>query len=220
MAPICKRHPPVNTVWPEPCYKENGVLAYPFQEGIQQPPVPQGYKRKADEGEESWQFVTKWEQCSYRQRVNERLPRGDLQINTYCTARNNTVVTPEECKQCLLDVAKIGGSLNKRTVKNSVPLPEPIRDRLGKDGIPNFPSPGELLDNYWKAVKRWVAGGRVTRTDLEVAEIHKKFCSLCNWYDPDSHSCKGCGCKVRPKGMALLNKIKMKTEKCPQDFWQ
>lgn len=222
-ASTSKKHPPIDSTWPEPYYEENGDIIYPFQDGVQQPPIPQGYKRKSDKGTESWWFITDWGQCSYRQMMNERTSQGNLQINTYCTARKNCTVKYEECKQCLFDIAEIGGNLNEKIVKNSIPLPEPIKERLGEDGIPDFPGANELLDNYWKAVKKWIIAGRPKRKASEVKRIHKEFClaspTPCDWYDSKSQRCKGCGCKVKPKGIAILNKIRMETEHCPKGLW-
>lgn len=218
-ASTSKKHPPIDSIWPEPYYEENGDIVYPFQDEVQQPPVPQGYKRKSEEGVESWWFITDWDQCSYRQMMNERTPRGNLQINAYCTARKNCTVKYGECKQCLSDIAEIGGNLNEKIVKNSIPLPEPIKERLGEDGVPDFPGANELLDNYWKAVKKWIAAGRPKRKAPEVEKIHKEFCSPCDWHDSESQRCKGCGCKVKPKGIAVLNKIRMETEHCPKGLW-
>lgn len=216
LASICREHPPKNSIWPEPYYQENGDIIYPLQEGVQAPPVSQGYKQSS---ENSWHFETEWDECPYRQLMNLRTPKGNLQIHAYCIARKDHAVKHEECKKCLIDMAKIDGSLNEKNIKNSIPLPEPIKERLGKDGIPNYPGAVELLDNYWQAVKRWIAAGRPIRENAEVQNIHAEFCISCDWYDSESQRCKGCGCKVKPKGTVLLNKIKMKTEHCPRKFW-
>jgi hypothetical protein len=214
----CKELPPVAATWSEPYYEVDGEIVYPFQGSNQKPPVPQGYRRKFEDGEESWQFVSEWGKCPYRQLMNRRTPRGDIQINAFCTVHRSRATTHEECVACLSDMAKIGGDLNKEAVQDNVPLPEPIEERLGEE-VPNYPGATELLENYWKAVRRWIAAGRPTRTDIEVTQIHKDFCSRCNWYDTKAKRCKGCGCKVKPKGIAILNKIKMKTEHCPRAFW-
>ena len=74
------------------------------------------------------------------------------------------------------------------------------------------------ITNYSKAIKEWVTAGRPTRTEKEVDRIHK-ICVGCDWYDKESSSCKGCGCKVSQNSFAVMNKIKMATESCPQDKW-
>lgn len=223
IAPVCKEHSPTDAIWPEPYYGEGGDMIYPFQDGAPLPPVPQGYRRKTEEGVESWRFITEWEPCSYRQVVSKRATRGDVKVTAYCMAKNNAVVKHDECKQCLADIDKIGGDLNAKTVEKSFPLPEEIERRLKENGVPSFPGAGQLLDNYWKAVQGWVLAGRPTRNDLEVQKIHEEFCAPsptpCDWYDPDSKRCKGCGCKVKPAGAALLNKIRMRTQHCPKGLW-
>jgi hypothetical protein len=218
IAPVCKEHPPATPIWLEPYYKEDKAIIYPFREGIEQPPVPQGYSRKSEDEERSWWFVNEWGDCPYRQMMNRRTPRGDLQINAYCEAQNIKVKS-EICKECLREVTEIGGNLDKEAVRNDVPLPEPVQEQVIGAEVPKMPGTGELIHNYWKAVKRWIKAGRPVRENLEVKRIHEEFCSKCDWRDPDSNRCKGCGCNVKPKGIALLNKIKMRTEHCPRSFW-
>ena len=223
ISPVCKEHPPADAKWLEPYYGEGGDMIYPFQDGVDPPPVPHGYRRKAEEGPESWWFITEWSPCSYRQVVNKRATQGDVKVTAYCVAKNNGVVKHSECQQCLSDVGKLGGTLNAKAVEKSFPLPEEIEKRLKENGVPTFPGAGELLDNYWKAVRGWISAGRPTRNDAEVQQIHGEFCAPsptpCDWYDPESKRCKGCGCKVKPTGVALLNKIKMKTQHCPKGLW-
>jgi hypothetical protein len=222
MASTCKEPPPSNPIWPEPHYEAEDII-YFYQKGIQEPPVPQGYKRKSEEDVGSWQFESQWGKCSYRQLMNERTSKGNVQIHAYCTVRTNYIVKHEECKQCLSVIAEMDGILDEGVAEDNFPLPESIERRLNEKGIPNYPGAAELLDNYWKAVKRWITAGRPTREDAEVRKIHEEFCDSqsepCSWYDPELQRCKGCGCSVRPKGITLLNKIKMKTEHCPRHLW-
>lgn len=218
IAGTCKEHPPNNPIWPEPRYKDGDII-YPYEEGVPKPPVPEGYTRKAEEGPESWQFESQWGKCPYRQYMNRRTPKGDVQVHAYCTVRTNYRVENEECKQCLAALADMEGVIDVEEAGDNSALPESIENRLDKHGVPKYPGATELLDNYWKAVKRWIAAGRPARDNAEVARIHEEFCSSCDWYDPELKRCKGCGCSVRPKGITLLNKIKMKTEHCPRHFW-
>lgn len=215
---VCKEHPPKQPIWPEPYYTDSGDVVYQYQENIESPPEPQGYERKGKAGKRSWQFTNKWVNCKYRHKANILTPKGDLQVRAFCGIKGNRPILPEDCEKCLADVISIGGNLDTKQVENNIPLLEPISDEE-QNSTPDYPSTIELLDSYWKAVKRWVAAGRPTRTDSEVEKIHEEFCSKCNWYDSEAQRCKGCGCRVREKGAAILNKIKMKTEHCPRNFW-
>jgi hypothetical protein len=85
--------------------------------------------------------------------------------------------------------------------------------------VPEIPGIGQQLATYWKALKKWIAAGRPERSDAEVEQIHAQHCSKCDWYDAESKRCKGCGCKVKAAGAAMMNKIKMATEHCPRNFW-
>ncbi len=213
-AATCKECAPSTTTWPEPYYHEADIV-YPFQENIEQPPIPEGYNRKTS----GWQFESKWEKCPYRQFINQRTPKGDLQIQAYCDAQYNHAVSYKDCKKCLTDMGEVGGNLDAKFIEANVSVPAAIKRRTGKKGIPSLPGTGELLDTYWKAVKRWVVAGRPIRDAETVRQIHEDFCSTCDWHDPESKRCKGCGCVVKPEGIALLNKIKMQTEHCPRSFW-
>ena len=214
LAATCKECAPNTTIWLEPYYYNTDIV-YPFQDEVEQPPVPEGYERKIN----SWQFESKWKKCPYRQFMNQRTPRGNLQIQAYCDAQYNHAVSHRDCEKCFADITEIGGNLDKQVVEDNIPIPEAIKKRVDKKGIPTLPGVEELLDTYWKAVKRWIAAGRPVRRDGEVQRIHKEFCAPCDWYDSKSQRCKGCGCIVKPQGIALLNKIKMQTEHCPRSFW-
>ena len=61
--------------------------------------------------------------------------------------------------------------------------------------------------------------GMPTRSDAEVAAIFATHCQPCEHYDPAAQTCAVCGCRVRQSGAALLNKIKMATERCPKGRW-
>lgn len=85
---------------------------------------------------------------------------------------------------------------------------------------PDYPKMSMQLWLYKEALIRWNKAGRPTRSDEEVAEIHEKKCKPCPWYDSEKQRCKGCGCKVTTGAVAVFNKIKMKTEKCPRGEWE
>jgi hypothetical protein len=71
--------------------------------------------------------------------------------------------------------------------------------------------------NYAKAVAEWVAAGRPTRSDEDVATIFRVICKPCALHYRGS--CRECGCRVRAEGPAVFNKIKMATQHCPRNKW-
>lgn len=98
-------------------------------------------------------------------------------------------------------------------------LSKPL-DELELDDIPDKLPPMALqLWNYQAALRRWISGGRPTRSSEEVAEILETHCKKCDWYDSEKGRCKGCGCRVTSSSVAVLNKIKMATEHCPKELW-
>lgn len=215
----CRENQPSDPTWPEPHYSAGGVLVYSYQCGVSAPPTPQGYRRREEEGTYSWWFESEWSGCSYRQMMNKRTPKGDLQVNAHCGLRSDVSVSWEQCERCSSDTASVGGTLDKETALENLSLPESMKE-LDEHGVPNSPLASQLMATYWTAVKRWIMSGRPTRSAEEVKTIYDDFCGAgCAWYDTPSQRCKGCGCRVAPKGIAILNKIKMATEHCPQRFW-
>ena len=73
---------------------------------------------------------------------------------------------------------------------------------------------------YSRAVRRWVAAGRPVRSEEDVQNIFEIHCKTCEQYDQKKEACVICGCRVRRRGLALLNKIRMATEGCPLGMWQ
>ena len=191
----CGANPPADTEFPQPTIGEDAEVSYKSTLDATPPPCPSGYQRRIDN---AWVFDPIWYPCQYRLFNNDLFPDGSLKIKAYCAA-SKKIVSFEECENCQGTLAKVGVSLDPES--------------------PTVPGLTSQLQTYWTAVQSWIAVGRPTRTDAEVKELHERYCSRCDWYDPESKRCKGCGCKVRPGGAALLNKIKMKTEHCPRDFW-
>jgi len=191
----CGSRPPRKPVYRSPRYGEGGEVCY--EPAATEPPgCPEGYQRRATD---DWTFDPVWFPCPYRVFNNDLKSDGSLKIKAYCGVAKKPA-NFEECDRCKGALAQVGVSLNSRDI------PE----------VPGLPT---QLQNYWNAVTRWIAAGRPTRTDAEVEFLHGTYCTGCDWYDKKNKRCKGCGCKVKPGGAALLNKVRMTTEHCPRDFW-
>jgi len=191
----CSTKPPKKPVYNEPQYGEDGEIIYEKIEGAKPPECPDGYERRKD----GWTFDPVWFPCPYRLFNNDLNPDGSVKVKAYCAVTRKPV-NFEECDRCRGALASVGAKLNT-------------------NHIPEIPGFTEQAQNYWRAIRKWIAAGRPTRNDGEVEEIHRTYCKRCAWYDEERKRCKGCGCKVRPDGTALLNKIRMATEHCPRNFW-
>lgn len=194
--PSCSPKPPANPIYKQPTYGKDSEIRYKPVDASEPPECPEGYARRTDD---KWAFDSVWFPCPYRAFSDDLKPDGSLQVHAFCTIGSKKV-TCGDCEQCEGELAQLEGSLKVQ------PTPE-------------TPALISQARTYWKAVKKWVAGGRPVRSDSEVQKIHANYCLQCDWYDKPSQRCKGCGCKVKPAGKALLNKAKMATEHCPRDFW-
>jgi len=191
----CGSKPPKNPIYRQPLYGGDGEICYEPLD-IQSPECPEGYQQRSTN---NWTFDPIWFPCPYRVFNNDLKPNGSLKIKAYCgVAKKPTNF--EECSRCKGALAQVGVSLNPRDI------PE----------VPGLPT---QLQHYWHAVTRWIAAGRPTRTVAEVEFLHGTYCAGCDWYDKKNKRCKGCGCKVKSGGAALLNKVRMATEHCPRNFW-
>jgi len=76
----------------------------------------------------------------------------------------------------------------------------------------------EMVCRYAAALKKWVAAGRPTRVDEEVAAI-EAICKQCEKYEPIEGRCSVCGCKILTPGITIMSKAKLATEKCPKGKW-
>jgi hypothetical protein len=81
---------------------------------------------------------------------------------------------------------------------------------------PNYPPISLQLWAYKEALIRWAKAGRPVRSQEEVEVLHK-ICLKCDWHDPESQRCRGCGCRVTVSSIAITNKLKMATEHCPKE---
>ena len=187
----CGDRSPQNPVYKQPVFGLKGEIIYDPIEGVEPPSCPEGYIKRDNN---PWIFDSQWIECPYQIQLNALTPLGDVQINNYCTLTQQKK-SYTDCCECKIDLTSI------------------------EETIPTLPSFREQLGNYWQAVKTWVASGRPTRSNEEVEQIHSNYCSRCDWYNKEGQRCKGCGCKVRAEGWAVLNKIKMATEHCPRNFW-
>lgn len=87
------------------------------------------------------------------------------------------------------------------------------------------------VKRYVSAVARWVNAGRPVRTDAEVDQILADHCCGCRWFSDHSCTHSSCGCQVRSVEeervpvlsrlvpAAMLNKLRMATERCPEEKW-
>jgi len=152
-----------------------------------------------------WVFESLWPDCPKRHFQNDLMPNGMLKVRPYCEILHKEIDI-DTCNKCVADMGDVNASLDEDVVM------------IREDEV-EYPAMGEIVTNYWQAVKNWIKAGRPKRTETEVKKIHDVYCSQCDWYDKDARRCKGCGCAVKPTGGALLNKIKMATENCPRKFW-
>lgn len=192
----CSPKPPVSPIYRQPTYGQDAEIRYEPVDASEPPACPEGYTRRTDD---KWVFDSVWFPCPYRAFSDDLKPDGSLQVHAFCTVGRKKV-TCDDCEQCEGELVRLDGSLKVH------PTPE-------------TPALISQAKTYWKAVKKWIAKGRPVRSDSEVKKIHANYCLQCDWYDKPSQRCKGCGCKVKPVGRALLNKAKMATEHCPRDFW-
>jgi len=68
-------------------------------------------------------------------------------------------------------------------------------------------------------MRRWIAAGRPKRGDEQIRRIFETICRPCEHFDARRNTCTLCGCRCRPDGTALRNKLRMATEHCPAGKW-
>lgn len=190
----CNPKPPKDPVYKQPTYGQDAEIKYE-PVNAEPPECPEGYTRQENN---AWAFDSVWFPCPYRAFNDDLKPDGSLQVCAFCLATRKKIDC-SACQNCKGELAQLDGTFN----------PE----------APQTPALTAQAKNYWKAVKKWISAGRPVRSDEDVKKIHANYCLQCDWYDKQVQRCKGCGCKVRPSGAALLNKVRMATEHCPRDFW-
>lgn len=94
----------------------------------------------------------------------------------------------------------------------------PLFKEMSRHAKAATPKPGIVATGkrYVTAVARWMAAGSPVREDSEVDRIFA-ICLGCEHYN--GKSCQVCSCRVNKSQTALLNKIRMATEKCPKEKW-
>ena len=86
-----------------------------------------------------------------------------------------------------------------------------IQGGLSRLGINIFPLTVLWVNAMWK----WKETGYEIRPDNEVAAILDICQEPCAFYD-DGGYCKRCGCSVNKSKFAVINKIRMISEHCPE----
>jgi hypothetical protein len=85
---------------------------------------------------------------------------------------------------------------------------------------------------YVTSTMRWLAAGSPIRSDDQVDEIFATHCVPCPWLVDNVCTHKGCQCNVvssraesrtilgRILGGGMVNKLRRRTEKCPDGRWK
>ena len=74
------------------------------------------------------------------------------------------------------------------------------------------------VKKWTAALLRWRAAGYPKRTGAEVGAI-LLICEDCDQYAIAEHRCKICRCGVSTAGLAVFNKARLATERCPENKW-
>lgn len=81
-----------------------------------------------------------------------------------------------------------------------------------------MPGPVKRAARYSKAVARWIAAGRPTRSQDEIDAL-LAICQGCEHFNADASACRRCGCNLNNQRSGLTNKLAMATEHCPLGKW-
>lgn len=81
----------------------DGCLVYK-PNGLKPPSVPNGYRRKGEEGDDAWVFEPLWPACQDREMANTVQRCGQLKINALCASKESSMkglpVLVDNCNQC------------------------------------------------------------------------------------------------------------------------
>ena len=174
--------------------------------------------------------------CNKRQKIVKR-KEGVTSfrcMNTHCELHRK-LVDESDCDSCEVRSFEHVRKCKQKQPQGRVEFSEPVAseeeilqlmEEAGLDASefdeatsPEYPSLPIQMWLYKEAIKRWIAAGRPTRSKEEVEHIHTTFCKRCDWYDKEKQRCRECGCKVNLGSVAILNKLKMATEHCPQGLF-
>lgn len=103
-----------------------------------------------------------------------------------------------------------------RKAKHQKPPPEPppdLTEAAGRLGI----KPRHVA-HYAAALARWSAAGFPVRDQAEVDRIFRDHCQPCPHFVKGR--CRKCGCRATRGKMGMTNKLKMRTETCPDGKWK
>jgi len=122
---------------------------------------------------------------------------------------SGSIVPVAMCESC-----RYGGELRAGYIPR--PMPDRVPVQL------SVATTTQQVKRYSQAVVRWVAAGCPTRSDQETLAIYQ-LCrnGRCGKYVDTGkiEKCGSCGCRISQDGTALLNKIRMATEWCPEGLW-
>lgn len=175
-------------------------------------------------------------ECDKRQRVVKSGGEVFRCLNRQCEAHGQNVI-PDQCAACPLRSVKhtrpckpqpLDAAKELEVKSSELALMKAISTESDDTPIeatpdgsppPNYPALTTQMWLYKEALLRWNRAGRPVRSTEEVNTILTNHCQQCDWYDAKAQRCKGCGCKVTDSGVAVFNKLKMKTERCPKGAW-
>ena len=82
------------------------------------------------------------------------------------------------------------------------------------------PTLTDKAKHYAAAVVHWCAAGCPVRSP-QLQEACRVTCQGCpsDQFDPETETCKVCGCSVRKSLLAVRDKVAMATEDCPKGHW-
>lgn len=155
--------------------------------------------------------------CNKRQKLVTDGVTSFRCINRLCEAAGHAV-NEEACGLCKFAVNPTKPNCGK-PVEPVKLVEEPPVESIPEKEVPNYPTMSMQMWLYKEALVRWNKAGRPTRSAEEVDKLLTTHCQPCDWYDTDAKRCKGCGCKISSSSVAIFNKLKMATEKCPKGLW-